>query len=141
MEGELSQNWVCRSSPPGALKQQVLETVVVFWQLVCGLEHVGGEPPNVLLDEVSSNGKYDMTDLDKVRRDGTREDMMLGIGQRSKVGKERRGRTLLSTPSCSTSCEAMSWAWRPSCRLPVRVRIYRSRLETMQLIGMAKMDG
>lgn len=72
---------------------------MVLWQLVCGLEHVGGEPPNVLLDEVSSNGKYEMTDLENVRRDGSREDMMLGTAEKSRVGKGRRGRTFLSTPS------------------------------------------
>lgn len=99
VEGELSQNWVCRSSPPGALKQQVLETAVVFWQLVCGLVHDGGEPPKVLLDDVSSNSKYEQTDLDNVRRDGSREDMMLDTAGRSKVGKEKRGETLLSPPS------------------------------------------
>ena len=72
---------------------------MVFWQLVCGLEHVGGEPPNVLLDEVSSNGKYEKMNLDNARTDGSREDMTLGIEEKSKVGKERRGGTFLSTPS------------------------------------------
>ena len=35
VEGLVSQNWVCRSWPPGALKQQVLATFVVLWQLNC----------------------------------------------------------------------------------------------------------
>ena len=52
---------------------------MVFWQLVCGLEHVGGEPPNVLLDKVSSNGEYEKMNLENVRRDGSKGDMMLGI--------------------------------------------------------------
>lgn len=35
MTGSVSQNWVRRRAPPGALKQQEsdLETAVVFWQL------------------------------------------------------------------------------------------------------------
>ncbi len=63
--GLASQNWVCvdsqrafgcetsgsrdtcTSCPPGALKQHVLATTEVFWQLVCGLEHAGGDPPSV----------------------------------------------------------------------------------------------
>lgn len=52
---------------------------MVFWQLVCGLEHVGGEPPNALLDEVSSNDEYERMNLESFRRDGSKEDMMLGI--------------------------------------------------------------
>lgn len=72
---------------------------MVFWQLVCGLEHVGGEPPNVLLDEASSNGRYERMDLDNVRRHSNREDMILGNEEKSKVGIERKGRTFLSTPS------------------------------------------
>lgn len=31
--GSVSQNWVCRRAPPGWLKQQLLATVVVLWQL------------------------------------------------------------------------------------------------------------
>ena len=52
---------------------------MVFWQLVWGLEHVGGEPPSVLLDEVSSRGEYERINLEIDRRDGSKEDMMLGI--------------------------------------------------------------
>ena len=52
---------------------------MVFWQLVCGLEHDGGEPPNVLLDEVSSNVEYERMRLENVRSDGSKEHMMLGI--------------------------------------------------------------
>ena len=52
---------------------------MVLWQLVCGLEHVGGEPPNVLLDDESSNDKYERMNLENARRDGSKEDMMLGI--------------------------------------------------------------
>ena len=81
---------------------------MVFWQLVCGLEHVGGEPPNVLLDEASSKGKYETTNLDNARRDGSRKDIMRGAPEKSKVGKEKKARTFLSSPSCSTSCEAMN---------------------------------
>lgn len=42
--GEVSQNCVCTSWPPGALKQHVFETTVVFWQLNWGLEQVTGDP-------------------------------------------------------------------------------------------------
>ena len=56
---------------------------MVFWQLVCGLVHDGGEPPSVLPDEVSSNGKYEQKDLDSVRRDGSGEDMMLDTAEKS----------------------------------------------------------
>ena len=52
---------------------------MVLWQLVWGLEHVGGEPPNALLDEASSNDGYERMNLENVRRDGKKEDMMLGI--------------------------------------------------------------
>lgn len=79
VEGLVSQNWVCSSSPPGELKQQVFDTAVVFWQLVCGLEHVGGEPPKVVPIDVSRRGEYVRIDLESVRRDGRKEDMMLGI--------------------------------------------------------------
>lgn len=44
VEGFESQNCVCNICPPGALKQQVLATAVVFWQLVWGFEHVSGLP-------------------------------------------------------------------------------------------------
>ena len=46
----------CNSCPPGALKQHVLATTEVFRQLVCGLEHAGGDPPSVgLLEERRRN--------------------------------------------------------------------------------------
>ena len=41
----MSQNWVCRSWPPGALKQHVLATALVFWQLICAFGQLGGLPP------------------------------------------------------------------------------------------------
>lgn len=31
--GSVSQNWVSRRAPPGWLKQQLLDTAVVLWQL------------------------------------------------------------------------------------------------------------
>lgn len=40
----LSQNCVCKSCPPGALKQHRSATAVVFWQLSWGFEHVRGVP-------------------------------------------------------------------------------------------------
>lgn len=52
---------------------------MVLWQLVWGLEQVGGEPPNALLDEVSSNDEYERINPENVRRDGKKEDIMLGI--------------------------------------------------------------
>lgn len=33
MAGSVSQNWVCRRTPPGALKQQESLTAVELWQL------------------------------------------------------------------------------------------------------------
>ena len=48
--GAVSQNWVCSSWPPGALKQQVSCTAVVFWQEVWGLLQVGGLPPRTRWD-------------------------------------------------------------------------------------------
>lgn len=45
----MSQNWVCSNCPPGALKQQVSATAVVFWQLSCGLGHDAGEPARTVV--------------------------------------------------------------------------------------------
>jgi hypothetical protein len=53
--GLVSQNWVCKSCPPGALKQHRSATAVVFWQLNCGSRHVlgpDGNPVGVLLGAV-----------------------------------------------------------------------------------------
>ena len=42
--GFVSQNCVCKSCPPGALKQHRSVCLVVLWQLSTGFAHEGTEP-------------------------------------------------------------------------------------------------
>jgi len=89
------------------LKQHRFETVVVFWQLVCGFIHDGGEPPEAgLLDDRRRTWEYVKTNLESERREGMREDMMSEIDEMS-IGKEEESEdaeTFLRRPSRSTAC-------------------------------------
>ena len=73
--GEESQNWVWSSWPPGALKQQVSATAVVFMHDVWGLVQVGGEPARVVDEEVKRKGR---AYLDALRRVAWREGILFG---------------------------------------------------------------
>lgn len=44
-----SQNWTCRSCPPGALKQHVFCTAVLFWHDSCELLLIGHESDGAML--------------------------------------------------------------------------------------------
>jgi hypothetical protein len=46
--GAVSQNCVCRSWPPGALKQHRFSTAVVLWQLNCGIGQLSTKSPITL---------------------------------------------------------------------------------------------
>lgn len=68
--GLVSQNCVCSSCPPGALKQQRSCTIVVLWQLNCGFEHVAGVPPRTVCPPPSSTCAPPKASFDKLRTDG-----------------------------------------------------------------------
>lgn len=49
----------------------------VFWQLICGLEHVSGEPPEtVLLEARRANCEYVRAALESALTEGMKEDIM-----------------------------------------------------------------
>lgn len=76
-------------SPPGALKQHVSCTMVVFWQLVWGLGQVGGSPPD---EGVGLEERRKMAALKRERMDGSREDMMLDARRNRERKEKERGK-------------------------------------------------
>ena len=84
--GEASQNCVCKSCPPGALKQQVSLTAVLFWQDVCGFVQVGGEPPRT-----AGHASWTSASLERERRDGYKEGMFVNLKRRLQAEEFREG--------------------------------------------------
>ena len=86
VEGEASQNCVCKSCPPGALKQQVSLTAVLFWQDVCGLVQVGGEPPRT-----ERHANWARASLESERRDGYREGIFANLEKKLQMEEFKEG--------------------------------------------------
>ena len=78
----MSQNCVCKSCPPGALKQHKSDTAVVFWQLNWGFAHVLGVPPSTLDPEPRSSWAPPKANLEIDRREGIEEAMIFAIAAR-----------------------------------------------------------
>ena len=50
VDGLVSQNWVCKSCPPGVTKQQVFVGIGVVWQLSFGLVQTCDPPAETVVE-------------------------------------------------------------------------------------------
>lgn len=70
--GFVSQNWVCKSCPPGALKQQVSATAVLLWQLRGKSRQNLEWPAKTEVERTPNNPRYLISEDISTKRSNTR---------------------------------------------------------------------